>query len=186
MPFELGIDRSLVQFGAAAAVNDRARLRRRCCASSLTAAAAPKQGLAVRSMPGCAFLGIRRMAFIPGKDLARQEQMERSIDPKRATFRATQRSSHDRQTVWSARRGTHLGSGHLPGRINRPNIWTQAIRSKHRTPTSCEKGAVHIWVASSAVAQTARFAPPPPDDGDGRRRFLALIRFARQAVSESA
>jgi len=35
MPFELGIDRSLVQFGAAAAVNDRARLRRRCCASSL-------------------------------------------------------------------------------------------------------------------------------------------------------
>ena len=59
MILELGIDRSLVLFGAAAAVNDRARLRRRCDASSLTAAAAPKQGLAMRSMPGCASLGSR-------------------------------------------------------------------------------------------------------------------------------
>ena len=59
MLLQLGIDRSLVQSGAAAAVNDRARLRRRCCASSLTAPAAPKQGLAMRSMPVCASLGYR-------------------------------------------------------------------------------------------------------------------------------
>ena len=79
----LGIDRSLAQFGATAAVNDRARLRRRCCASSLTAAAAPKQGLAMRSMPGCASLEIRD-GIILGRTLQdRSRWSDRSIPDAR-------------------------------------------------------------------------------------------------------
>jgi hypothetical protein len=59
-------------------------------ASSLTAAAAPKQELAVRSMPGCADLGIVWDKVIPDGNLQDKEQMERSIDPGRETFRGTQ------------------------------------------------------------------------------------------------
>jgi hypothetical protein len=80
-------------------------------ASSLTAAAAPKQELAVRSMPGCANLGIAWDEVISDGNLQDREQMERSIDPRRVTLRGTQWCLRHRFAVWNSRRGNHLGSG---------------------------------------------------------------------------
>ena len=113
MLLEPGIDRSLMQLGAAEAVNDRARLRRRCCASSLTASAAPKQGLTVRSMPDGANQGIRD-DVIPGVRTLqdRRRWSDRSISDAGDSVPPTG-LKEVASRVWSSRRGAHLGSGRV-------------------------------------------------------------------------
>src|ERR1700687_5592741 len=51
-----------------------------------------------------------------------------SIDPRCETVRGTHWPKKGREVVWSSRRGTHLGQ-RSTDRINRPDIWMQAIRS---------------------------------------------------------
>ena len=68
--------------------------------------------------------------------------MEGSIDPRCETLRGTHWPT---KVVWLFGirvAETILASG--TRRINRPDIWMQAIRSNRKT--SCATGAVHIWV----------------------------------------
>src|ERR1700675_3546760 len=51
-----------------------------------------------------------------------------SIDPRCETVRGTHWPKKGREVVWSSRRGNHLGQ-RSTDRINRPDIWMQAIRS---------------------------------------------------------
>src|ERR1700692_3844953 len=51
-----------------------------------------------------------------------------SIDPRCETVRGTHWPKKGRGVVWSSRRGNHLGQ-RSTDRINRPDIWMQAIRS---------------------------------------------------------
>lgn len=51
-----------------------------------------------------------------------------SIDPRCETIRGTHWPKKGREVVWSSRRGNHLGQ-RSTDRINRPDIWMQAIRS---------------------------------------------------------
>src|SRR5207253_10740981 len=58
-----------------------------------------------------------------------------------------------RVVVWSSRRGNPSWPAVQSHRINRPDIWTQAIRSDRRK-NSCGTGAVHIWVPACAGTTT--------------------------------
>src|ERR1700676_5803686 len=51
-----------------------------------------------------------------------------SIDPRCETLRGTHWPKKGRLVVWNSRRGSHLGQ-RSTDRINRPDIWMQAIRS---------------------------------------------------------
>src|ERR1700686_1138970 len=51
-----------------------------------------------------------------------------SIDPRYETLRGTNWPKKGRLVVWNSRRGSHLGQ-RSTDRINRPDIWMQAIRS---------------------------------------------------------
>jgi transposase len=68
------------------------------------------------------------------------EQMVGSIDPRPETLRAIQWRTTRRHTVWNSCRGNHLGQRSKRHRINRPDIWMQAIRSKHRLVTLASRG----------------------------------------------
>jgi hypothetical protein len=70
-----------------------------------------------------------------------------SIDPRCETIRGTHWPKKGREVVWNSRRGNHLGQ-RSTDRINRPDIWMQAIRSDPEN--SCGTGAVHIWVPAFA------------------------------------
>jgi hypothetical protein len=65
------------------------------------------------------------------------------------------------QVVWLF--GTRVAEAILASgqtdRINRPDIWMQAIRSNHKT--SCATGAVHIWVPAFALADSHIFEGLP-------------------------
>ena len=73
-------------------------------------------------------------------------------------------------------------------RINRPDIWLQAIRSK-LCAGSCKQGAVHIWLAEllkrkppklAAVALAKRYHP---DRGNQQtHELMANINAARTAI----
>jgi hypothetical protein len=54
-----------------------------------------------------------------------------SIDPRCETLRGTHWPKQGRRAVWNSRRGNHLGQ-RSTNRINRPDIWMQAIRSDHQ------------------------------------------------------
>src|ERR1700686_5205212 len=51
-----------------------------------------------------------------------------ALDPRCETVRGTHWPKKGREVVWSSRRGNHLGQ-RSTDRINRPDIWMQAIRS---------------------------------------------------------
>ena len=72
-----------------------------------------------------------------------------SIDPRCETIRGTHWPDKGRWRVWNSRRGNHLGQRSYR-RINRPDIWMQAIRSDLKN--SCGTGAVHIWVPVSDIS----------------------------------
>src|ERR1700692_1974779 len=101
-----------------------------------------------------------------------------SIDPRCETVRGTHWPKKGRGVVWSSRRGNHLGQ-RSTDRINRPNIWMQAIRSDsekllwhggrpHMGPSFRGDGgllfcagttAKNITLPSSALSTCARGAP---------------------------
>src|ERR1700692_4018410 len=56
-----------------------------------------------------------------------------SIDPRCETLRGTHWPKKGRLVVWNSRRGSHLGQ-RSTDRINRPDIWMQAIRSDLQKP----------------------------------------------------
>src|ERR1700694_3982095 len=80
--------------------------------------------------------------------LAREGQMVGSIDPRREKLRGIQWSAQRRNPVWTSRRGTHLGSGHIRPRQQTGHMI--AIASIHTLTISCEPGAVHIWIPACA------------------------------------
>ena len=67
-----------------------------------------------------------------------------SIDPRCETVRGIHWPKTGRRSVWSSRRGKPSWPAVQSGRINRPDIGMQAIRSDPEN--SCGTGAVHIWI----------------------------------------
>src|SRR6266567_7983685 len=90
-----------------------------------------------------------------------------SIDPRCETVRGTHWPKKGREVVWSSRRGNHLWPAAQSDRVNRPDIWMQAIRSDPektlvaRGPSTYGTGAVHIWVPAFA-GRLGGPRPSPP------------------------
>src|ERR1700704_2674830 len=62
-----------------------------------------------------------------------------------------------RWRVWNSRRGKPSWPA-VTNRINRPDIWMQAIRSDQKN--SCGTGAVHIWVPAFAGTTAVGYQRP--------------------------
>ena len=71
--------------------------------------------------------------------------IDRSQDA-RHSVRPTGLFSKGRLPVWSSRRGTHLGSGHVRPRQQAGHMI--ASDPIARCSISCKPGAVHIWDAA--------------------------------------
>jgi hypothetical protein len=91
--------------------------------------------------PGCRHLG---------NDLARQE-MERSIDPRCETFRATQWPPGSPLCLELASRNPSWQRPYAVASTDR--TYERKRSDRNIIPTPCKQGAVHIWVASSGFVQ---------------------------------
>src|SRR5258707_1690007 len=73
-----------------------------------------------------------------------------SIDPGCEQIRGTHWPNKGRVVDWNSCRGNHLGQRSQNDRINRPDIWTQAIRL-HIKKLLCHGGRPHmVWTAPTA------------------------------------
>jgi hypothetical protein len=103
--------------------------------------------------------------------------MEGSIDPRCETLRGTHWPNKGRVVVWNSRRGNHLGQ-RSTNRINRPDIWMQAIRSH------CQKLLVargpSTYGSRLKAGTTLWFYPLPREPRPAiQPRQVAIIIFRR-------
>src|ERR1700675_3120026 len=83
-----------------------------------------------------------------------------SIDPRCETLRGTHWPKKGRLVVWNSRRGSHLGQ-RSTDRINRPDIWMQAIRSD-RQKTLVARGPSTYGSPLKAGTTASMWLPPRP------------------------
>src|ERR1700674_4294181 len=112
-----------------------------------------------------------------------------SIDPRCETLRGTHWPKKGRLVVWNSRRGSHLGQ-RSTDRINRPDIWMQAIRSDRQKTLVARGPSTYGSLLSQgrhsflllAERRAERMPRIDPDDPEFAREEFQFLQRERQPL----
>src|ERR1700688_723608 len=93
-----------------------------------------------------------------------------SIDPRCETLRGTHWPKKGRLVVWNSRRGSHLGQ-RSTDRINRPDIWMQAIRSDRQKTLVARGPSTYGSLLSQGRQSEGRYASAGSTVSSGHSSF---------------